>query len=103
MMYVCLLAPSLCAPLYSASICKHFNHTASLTLPPSFPPSLPPSSRAIEIHPVHSKIHQLSVAPLIAEAILNIHDCGSVSSVVAGREGGRESVKAGGRAGAKTR
>ncbi|TFJ82441.1 hypothetical protein NSK_006267 [Nannochloropsis salina CCMP1776] len=41
-------------------------------------------SRAIEIHPLHDKIHQLSVAPLIAEAILNIHDCGSVSSVVAG-------------------
>ncbi|EKU21888.1 ribose-phosphate pyrophosphokinase [Nannochloropsis gaditana CCMP526] len=41
-------------------------------------------ARAIEIHPLHDKIHQLSVAPLIAEAILNIHDCGSVSSVVAG-------------------
>lgn len=48
-------------------------------------------SRAIEIHPVHNKIHQLSVAPLIAEAILNIHDCGSVSSVVAGDQE-RESV-----------
>ena len=36
----------------------------------------------IEIHPVHHKIHQLSVAPLIAEAILNIRDYGSVSSVI---------------------